>query len=109
MLNWKLENCATGVCRLNEEPEFIKVLHEEVQARGLALEDVEPWVVRVYSSLLDPWCDRNKTIVINKMDFTAEEYAALITFMKVQSKWDYALSWREEVLEKACEGNVEGR
>ena len=98
-----------GIYQLADSPEFTKVLHEEVQARGLALEDVEPWVVRVYSSLLDPWCDRNKTIVINKMDFTAEEYAALITFMKVQSKWDYALSWREEVLEKACEGNVEGR
>jgi len=104
----KLEDCETGVCRLVDQPEFTKVLHEEVQARGLVLEDLDACVRDVYSSLLAPWCDCDKPIVISKMDFTAEEYAALITFMKVQSKWDYALSWREEVLENACEGNVEG-
>ena len=107
MLNWRLENCAIGVCRLNEEPEFIKVLHEEVQARGLVLKDVKACAWNIYSRLLAPWCDRDEAIVISEMDFTAEEYAALITFMKVQRKWGYGLSW-EEVSGKDCEGNVEG-
>ena len=100
-------NYEPRIYQLANQPEFTKVFHEEAQARGLVLEDVERCVVGVYFSLLGPWCDRDKTVVINKMDFTAEEYAALITFMKVQSKWDYALSW-EEVSGKDCEGNVEG-
>ena len=107
MVTIKLENCATGVCQLVQEPEFTKVLHDEVQDRGLVLEDVADCAWDIYSDLLAPWCDRDEAIVISKMDFTAEEYAALITFMKVQSKWDYALSW-EEVSGKDCEGNVEG-
>jgi len=78
-----------------------------VQARGLVLEDVAACVRTVYFGIL-PRPDRHKTIVISDMDFTAEERAALITFMKVQSKWQYALSWREEISGKACEGNVEG-
>ena len=97
-----------GIYELADQPEFTKVLHEEVQARGLVLEDLDACVRDVYSSLLAPWCDCDKPIVISKMDFTAEEYAALITFMKVQSKWQYAFSWREEISGKACEGNVEG-
>jgi len=98
-----------GIYQLGDQPEFTKVLHEEVQARGLVLEDVADRVVEIYFGLLAPWRDCDEDIVISEMDFTAEEYAALITYMKVQSKWDYALSWREEVSGKACEGNAEGR
>jgi len=98
-----------GIYELADQPEFTKVLHEEVQARGLVLEDVAACVKSIYFGLLFPWCKRRKTIIISDTDFTAEEYAALITFMKVQSKWKYPLSWKEEVSEKSCEGNVEAR
>ena len=96
------------IYELADQPEFTKVLHEEVQARGLVLKDVVACARSIYFGLLAPWYSLDKTIVISDTDFTAEAHAALITFMKVQSKWKHALSWKEEVSEKACEGRVEG-
>ncbi|PUU84084.1 hypothetical protein B9Z19DRAFT_1060494 [Tuber borchii] len=112
----KLENLAEWVAnhevatiQLTSNPQFTKVLHEEVQARRLVLEDVATCVHEIYFRLLSPWRCRDKTVVISETDFTAEEYAALITFMKVQSKWQYPLSWREDVSGEACEEDTEGR
>ena len=107
-------NHEAGLYRLGEHPGFTQVLHEEVQARGLVFEDVAACVKSIYWNLLppSPSCDLNETIVIRDVDFTPEQRAALVTFMKVQSKWlrELAPSWREDISgEKAYEGNVEGR
>jgi len=104
-------NHEAGLYELAEQPEFTKVLHEEVQARGLVREDVAARARSIYFDLLppSPSCDRDETIVIRDVDFTAEERAALVTFMKVQSKWVCASPWREDISGKAREGNVEGR
>jgi len=96
-----------GLDALIELPEFTKALHEEVQARGLVLEDVTTCAKSIYFRLLYHKYDLDKTIVISDVDFTAEERAALITFMKVQSKWPvWALPWREEVSGKLDKWNV---
>ncbi|PUU78410.1 hypothetical protein B9Z19DRAFT_1126746 [Tuber borchii] len=98
LVSW-LNNHELGLYRLSKEPEFTKVLHEEVEARGLVLEDVAACVMKIYWDLLPPppSYDRNETIVIRDVDFTPEQRAALVTFMKVQDKWEYPRSWREEI------------
>ena len=110
LVSWG-NNHELGLYQLSEQPEFTKVLHEEVEARGLVLEDVVECVTSIYWDLLPPppSYDRNDTIVIRDVDFTAEQRAALVTFMKVQSKWQCPRSWREDISGKAREGNVEGR
>ena len=96
-----------GLDALIELPEFTKALHEEVQARGLVLEDVSTCAKSIYFRLLYHKYDLDKTIVISDMDFTAEERAALVTFMRVQSKWRIQeLPWREEVSGKLDKWNV---
>ena len=107
LVPWGMDHEA-GLYELAEQPEFTKVLHEEVQARGLVYEDVAACVRSIYFTRLLPSCNRDETIVIRDVDFTAEERAALITFMKVQSKWACASPWREDISGKAREGNVEG-
>jgi len=110
-LVWWGCNHELGLYRLSDHPEFTKVLHEEVKARGLVLEDVAACVLQIYWDLLPPpiECDYKETIVIRDVDFTAEQRAALVTFMKVGSKWSSRSSWREEISGKAREGDVEGR
>ena len=111
LVSWGM-NDEAGLYELTEQPEFTKVLHEEVQARGLVLEDVAARVRSIYWNLLhhSPSCDLNEAIVIRDVDFTPEQRAVLVTFMKVQSKWlrELAPSWREDISGKAREGNVEG-
>ena len=99
-----------GLYALCRQPEFTKVLREEVETRGLVFKDVDECVRSIYWDLLPPppSYDRNETIVIRDVDFTPEQRAALVTFMKVQSKWSCPSSWREEISGKACEANVEG-
>ena len=105
-----MDNHELGLYQLSKQPEFTKVLHEEVEARGLVLKDVATCVEDIYWDLLppSPSYDPNETIVIRDVDFTAEQRAALVTFMKVQSKWESPRSWREEISGKASEGNEEG-
>ena len=109
MVSW-IDNHELGLYQPSKQPEFTKVLHEEVQARGLVLEDVAACVMEIYWDLLPPpvECDCKETIVIRDVDFTPEQRAALVTFMKVRSKWPSPSSWREEISGKAREGNVEG-
>jgi len=87
-------------------PESIEILHKKAEARGLVFEDVQECARSIYFKLLPPACDCDNTVVIRDLDFTEKERAALITFMKVQSEWPGALSWREDVSGKADEGNV---
>ena len=110
LVSW-MNNHELGLYQLSKHPEFTKVLHEEVQARGLVFEDVDECVMKIYWDLLPPpvECDYKETIVIRDVDFTPEQRAALVTFMKVRSKWSWPSSWREEISGKAREGNVEGR
>jgi len=97
---------------LMEYQEFTEIIQKEAQARGLVLEDVADCAKSIYFDLLPPGCgrdhDREETFAIRDTDFTEKERAALITFMKVQSKWPHALRWREDVSGKAGEGNVQG-
>ncbi|PUU84085.1 hypothetical protein B9Z19DRAFT_1164200 [Tuber borchii] len=116
ILNAKSERLASwgeiheiAIAQLTQQREFTKVLHKEVKARGLVLKDVEICVQEIYDRLLHPWRLGDKTLVISDKHFTAEEYAALITFMKVQSKWQRPLSWREDVSGEACEEDTKGR
>ena len=119
LVPWEM-NHEEGLYKIAEQPEFTQVLHEEVQARGLVFADVAACVRSTHRDLLppspfplppSPSCDLDETIVIKDLDFTAEERAALVTFMKVQSKWlrELAPSWREDISGKAYERNVEGR
>ncbi|PUU72404.1 hypothetical protein B9Z19DRAFT_1197583 [Tuber borchii] len=103
-------NHELGLYELSRHPEFTKVLREEVEARGLVLEDVDTCVREIYWDLLPspPSYDRDETIVIRDVDFTAEQRAALVTFMKVLDKWEFPWSWREEISGKAREENAEG-
>jgi len=87
---------------------FTEILHKEAQARGLVLADVAAYVEPLYYDLLPPGYDREETIVIGDINFTAKERAVLITFMKLQSKWSNSFSWREELSGRAGEGNVQG-
>lgn len=96
-----------GLCRLIGEPEFIEIIRQEAQARGLVFNDIDVSARDIYSNLLPClYCD--ETVVIRDTDFTEKERAALITFMKMQSKWPDAIPWREDVSGKADEGNVQG-
>jgi len=104
----KLVDVESEIYVLTKIPEFTEILHKEAQARGLVFEDVLECARSLYVKLLPPACDHDDTVVIRDVDFTEKERAALVTFMKVQSEWDNAVSWMEDVSAKADKGNVQG-
>jgi len=91
---------------LIELPEFKEIVRKEARARGLVRKDVVDCAKSIYTELLPPVYRRNETFIIRDTDFTLRERAALVTLLKMQSKWPQALLWREDVSGGADEGNV---
>ncbi|RPA90727.1 hypothetical protein L873DRAFT_1875118 [Choiromyces venosus 120613-1] len=85
-----------GLDELAKTPAFIKVLHDEVAARQLALEDVIQCIASIYDGVSKHAYGNDSIITLYEEDHTARECAVLATFLKVQSAWPDGLEWRKE-------------
>ncbi|PUU84197.1 hypothetical protein B9Z19DRAFT_1118042 [Tuber borchii] len=93
-------NCGVqeGLDKLAQRSEFTEVLHKEVQARKLVVEDVMACLNHVY----DKVCKRTKDmedamVVVRVARYTDNERAALVVFLKLQDNWLYPLDWIEDM------------
>ena len=85
-----------GLNKLAQRSEFTEILHKEVQARKLVVEDV----MACLSNLYDKVCKRTKDmedamVVVRAARYTDNERAALIVLLKLQKNWLYPLDWIE--------------
>ena len=85
-----------GLSALAKTEAFTQALQKEVAVRNLVLEDVSPSVDFVYRKTLQRATDNDFVITLYKVDYTANECAALAAFLTVQSKWPFGLEWKEE-------------
>jgi len=88
-------------------PEFTAVLNEEVLARKLEAKDVMACVGHLYATAHNPTDGNDDTftnvIILRAAEFKANERAALVTFLKVQSGWACPHDWTEDAACKAGE------
>ncbi|KAG0642237.1 hypothetical protein HOY80DRAFT_998693 [Tuber brumale] len=77
--------------------EFTCILHDAVKERELVLSDVQSCIQDlakvVLNRPLQPSSDW--TIVLKEAEYNANEYVALIGFLKTQDGWYPSLSWKE--------------
>ncbi|CUS08684.1 unnamed protein product [Tuber aestivum] len=85
-----------GLIELAGKEEFIKIVQQEVQDRGLNLEDVIACVPGIYDEVSNRPHDNYSKIVLWAREYTPNQVAALVGFLKMQSKWPHALDWRED-------------
>ena len=78
---------------------FEEIMKEVVASKRLVLGDVRACVKCLYEEVFKYADENTGQITIREKDFTANKYAALITFFKLQDKWSYSLVWREEKME----------
>ncbi|CUS11440.1 unnamed protein product [Tuber aestivum] len=88
--------------QLSTTDEFITVLDEEVRARGLLFKEVADSVGHLYSKLCKEAEGNDRTLTVRANEHSPNECAALVTILKVQSKWPDPFDWRED---KTCDGD----
>jgi len=90
-----------------QRPEFTTVLNEEVLARKLNAKDVIACVGHLYAKAYNPRDGNDdahtNVIILRTAKFEENERAALVTFLKVQSKWACPHDWREDAACKTGE------
>jgi len=90
-----------GLDLLAQEHEFTKVLYKEVERRGLCFKDVMVCVHRLHSEVFDRFNDAGNEenfgsfIFVRDDKFSDNERAALVSFLKVQSRWGNPVNWEE--------------
>ncbi|PUU72879.1 hypothetical protein B9Z19DRAFT_1069412 [Tuber borchii] len=87
-----------GLDKLAQRSEFTEVLHKEVQARKLVVEDVMACLNHLY----DKVCKRTKEmedamVVVRAARYTDNERAALVVLLKLQDNWLDPLDWIEDM------------
>ncbi|KAG0128084.1 hypothetical protein HOY82DRAFT_541553 [Tuber indicum] len=89
------EGVQTGLDELARTAEFQELLAKEIKAGHVAKEDVDRCIAVVYRE--SPECEQGNSslITIHEEDYTANERAALATFLGVQGGWAHGLKWRE--------------
>ena len=75
---------------------FDKIVEEEATARGLVKDEVLECCKHIYHEASKHADANDETITIRKMDYTSNELAALVSFMKLQASWSEPLTWKEE-------------
>ncbi|KAG0633321.1 hypothetical protein HOY80DRAFT_992206 [Tuber brumale] len=85
-----------GLDRLAESPEFIAIRDEEVQARGLVLEEVTARIPDLYNEVSRYTYGNDSIITVRASRYTANTRAALVIFLKLQSTSIHGLNWRED-------------
>ncbi|CUS07026.1 unnamed protein product [Tuber aestivum] len=87
-----------GLDEIAETGDFIAVRDKVVQERGLERERVIACIHSIYHEVSKHAHGNDGTIVVRAIDFTPNERAALVTFLKLQSTWKNPLVWQEEGL-----------
>jgi len=86
-----------GLNALAKTEAFTNILHKEVATRNLVFEDVSPCIGSLYSKTLKHANGNDfLTIILRNQDYTANECAALATFLKVKDEWGHWPDWAEE-------------
>ena len=81
--------------------EFTTVLHEEVQRRRLRFKDVMACVHCLHSEVFDRFNGAGNEdnfggiIFVSDDKFSDNERAALVSFLRVQSRWENPVYWKE--------------
>ncbi|KAG0637883.1 hypothetical protein HOY80DRAFT_1049931 [Tuber brumale] len=89
-----------GLNALAKQSEFTRILRNEVKVRRLVLHNVRSTIQHLFQEVLrhpQRPCS-TRTIVIRKAEYNANEYVALVAFLKMQNGWYPSLSWEEERL-----------
>ncbi|RPA93208.1 hypothetical protein L873DRAFT_1816458 [Choiromyces venosus 120613-1] len=84
-----------GLHQLAQRLEFIAELQEEVNRRGLNREEILESVEHIYYEVRKHARGNDSTITVRHGVYSENECAALVSFLKLQSKWRYALQWKE--------------
>jgi len=86
-----------GLNALAKTEAFTNILHKEVATRNLVFKDVRPCINFLYRKTLQRAHGNDLlTIILYSQDYTANECAALATFLKVKDEWRNGPKWREE-------------
>jgi len=90
-----------GLDKLAKLPEFTAALYREVQARNLAIKDVMACVDNLYRKVYDQMKGNDdifiNIIYVRPTQFSENERAAIVTFLKVQDNWINPIYWRENI------------
>ncbi|CUS08682.1 unnamed protein product [Tuber aestivum] len=86
----------SGLIELAGKEEFIRIVQQEVRDRGLNLEDVIACVPGIYDEVCNRPHDNYCMVVLWALEYTPNQVAALVGFLKMQSEWPYSLDWRED-------------
>ena len=90
-----------GLNKLAQRSEFTEILHKEVQARKLVVEDVMACLKRLYNKVCKRTNDMEDDMVIVRASrYTDNERAALVVLLKLQKDWLCPLDWIEDMSEK---------
>ena len=86
-----------GLNKLAQRSEFTEILHKEVQARKLVVEDVMACLNHLYNKVCKRTNDMEDSVVVVRASrYTDNERAALIVLLKLQKDWLYPLDWIED-------------
>jgi len=85
-----------GLNALAKTEAFTNILHKEVATRNLVFEDVGPCIGSLYRKTRLARGNDPLTIILYSQDYTANECAALATFLKVKDEWGHWPGWKEE-------------
>src|SRR5437868_13517907 len=94
-----------GLNLLSKKPEFQEILKSEVKRRCLIPEQVANCVPTLYHTVSKYAHGNDSTIILKAADYAVNEFAALVTFFKLQNTWTDALAWRTEPKE-GIEGGI---
>ncbi|CUS09337.1 unnamed protein product [Tuber aestivum] len=89
-----------GLCALADRDDFAVLVRQEVLARGLVLRDVMGCAHTLYKVSERASGNDDSKIIIRASEFTSDERAAMVTFMKLQGGWRRALDWVEDEADK---------
>jgi len=85
-----------GLNALAKTEAFTNILHKEVATRNLVFKDVRLCIGSLYRKTLKLASGNDLLIItLYNQDYTANEFAALTTFLKLKSEWGHGPSWKE--------------
>ncbi|KAG0637879.1 hypothetical protein HOY80DRAFT_1081610 [Tuber brumale] len=89
-----------GLNKIAELPGFFTILMQLVGDHRVALHNIQSSIKNLFREVLAHQHPPSShgTIVIRKAEYSANEYAALIAFLKMQDTWHPSLCWREAPL-----------
>ena len=83
----------TALARL---PEFKDIAERVSKERGIHMEDLIACTDYIYHEHSKHAHGNDSIITIRAKNYTPGEVAALVTYLRLQEKWPYALIWRLE-------------